>query len=383
MNTAVNSLETLPEAQILPANSSHPILADVNHPYLQIYIGEDSGILVDNVRVTPIDPDRKRKIGEKIQIWCQQYGIRHVRYAVEIDYQPSWTNQCFDFAVMQYDVRSFGNSFPKPDAGKSSLLPMFGDIVAEQFLKAVYLFDVFPDPDAILMDRVASPIIMNALKRQGENDKAWLLDDTISSVIRHLKYGDRGTVTDFNIFGYSPQYHRFIHGLSQESDISNVYIRSPEFLSGAHFDWFKFDDTQCLLKSGLLELFTANPDPLVPYGDIIRAVYRTDFFNRRMGFFNRPGIEYKHFIGPTEDASKVSNLKPVSIYYGLLGLDQLETIGQRLDNRIHTGRCDRVYPIYKVPSSINQMVRKVPRSKGIKTTKVYLGNGKWKRVISD
>lgn len=82
-------------------------------------------------------------------------------------------------------------------------------------------------------------------------------------------------------------------------------------------------------------------------------------------------------------------------YYGILGLDSTESLKQRIDNLMGSGRCDRELPnvegctgpcvadtVYKIlQQEYNPQIKNDLCKKKFKTKTIYCGKGQWKRII--
>lgn len=84
---------------------------------------------------------------------------------------------------------------------------------------------------------------------------------------------------------------------------------------------------------------------------------------------------------------------------GLMGIRSYEAVAERMDNFLYTGNCDYVikadHPQYGPPTKqvmseetrvgIETLVERSLNGYGgkIKTTKIYIGNGRWKTVLTD
>lgn len=77
-------------------------------------------------------------------------------------------------------------------------------------------------------------------------------------------------------------------------------------------------------------------------------------------------------------------------HYGVLGTKAFESLSERIDNKLGTGRCDRVYSTYGATGPcMEDTALKIMKENGkssktkLKTARVYSGKGIWKRVIVD
>jgi hypothetical protein len=97
--------------------------------------------------------------------------------------------------------------------------------------------------------------------------------------------------------------------------------------------------------------------------------------------------------------NKTYKLKQLGMHYGILGDDDLESIETRIENKIISGRCDRIYPLnqYKHSCQEDSAIKLLKEHNiKIKTARVYFPGqlinnsginnrttGTWKRIIVD
>lgn len=122
-------------------------------------------------------------------------------------------------------------------------------------------------------------------------------------------------------------------------------VRSPEFLKIVT-DHYTFDDN-------------INDE----IKDVIKCAIMNITCNKLAEIMNKT-------ISDLDDSVKVT------VHYTCIGTDDLETIEQRVDNMLHTGRVDRVY---NLDDEQERLIYGIINSKGeqLHIGKVYQGNGKW------
>lgn len=138
------------------------------------------------------------------------------------------------------------------------------------------------------------------------------------------------------------------------------YLVTPEFI--------EFIAKKCMHKDGVLRAKYRETMQLTPKGchSLCDVIHITNNMMTLAARYIRSSPNYKN--------------------YGVLTVDGRETLNARLDNFIHTGRCDRVLSEHGLHGPCDEdAVNKILASYGMrpKVGRVHIGQGKWQRVILD